>query len=145
MDYQPGLKAILDNSGTLANWALAVMGGSVAALVSTSYERPKTRSVRLMYFLFPLAWVFLVSSVHFGQKLSGRFIAAQLSPAPDNVRRILIAMNNDFLRQYHWLIAGLITVFLWLFCFLVWWVFYATKDSDKKRPVTRPGRVADGN
>jgi hypothetical protein len=58
MDYQPGLKAILDNSGTLVNWALAVAAGSVAAIVSTSYERPRTRLGRMIYLLFPLAWFF---------------------------------------------------------------------------------------
>ena len=59
MDYQPGLKAILDNSATLVNWALAVVGGSVAAIIGSSYERPKTWRGRLMYLLFPPAWVFL--------------------------------------------------------------------------------------
>jgi hypothetical protein len=60
MDNQPGLKAILDNSATLVSWALAIVGGTVAALIGSSYERPKTWRGRLIYLLFVPAWFFLI-------------------------------------------------------------------------------------
>jgi len=96
MDYQPGLKAILDNSTTLVNWALAVVGGSVAAIIGSSYERPKMWRGRLMYLLFPPAWVFLGLSILAGRQISGRFIAAQLVSDQETIRKILNQMNDDF-------------------------------------------------
>jgi hypothetical protein len=145
MDYQPGLKAILDNSGTLVNWGLAMMGGSVAALIGTSYERPKTRRGRMMYCLFPVAWIFLGLSVRTGEQISGRFIAAQLAPTPENVRAILMGMNHDFVCQYLMLLLGLLVMFAWLIWFLVWWIFFETKGSEKKHSPIPPSRATSGD
>ena len=135
MDYQPGLKAILDNSATLVNWALAVMGGSIVVILGTAYERPKTWRGRLMYGFFPLAWPFLFCSVQAGERISQRFIAAQLDPAPENVRKVLMSMNADFSNQYNMLLFGLILMGAWLLCFLIWWVFSAPKKSEKEDSV----------
>ena len=115
MDYQPGLKAILDNSGTLVSWALAVVGGSVAALIGSSYERPKTWRGRLIYLLFPLISriVYLCGRANFS-----RFIAAQVKPDPENVRNILMLMNDDFHFQLLMLQMGL------AFCLCGYYVFW---------------------
>jgi hypothetical protein len=147
IDYQPGLKAILDNSVTLVNWALAALGGSVAALIGTSYERPKTLNARMIYWLFPLGWFFLVWSIYQGQQISGRFIAAQIAAAKhdaanqETVRTILIATNSDFDSQQFTLTAGLVTLSLWLLCFLVW--FICNPESEKKDSSTTAADAGD--
>jgi hypothetical protein len=132
MDFHPGLKAIVDSSGTMISWALAVAAGSVVALVSTSYERPKTPRGRTMYLLFPPAWTCLGASVYCGQQISQRFIAAQLSADPENVRKILEQMNGDYVRQSGLLIAGLAILLVWLLCFVVWWIWCAPTTPPKK-------------
>jgi hypothetical protein len=129
MDYQPGLKAILDNSGTLVNWALAVAAGSVAAIVSTSYERPRTRFGRMIYLLFPLAWFFLGKSIYAGEQISRRFIAAQVV-TPAQARKILELMQADFLHQW-WMLLRELT--------LRPWIWYAPAPQ-KKRPSPTPPR-----
>jgi hypothetical protein len=132
MDFQPGLKAIVDSSGTMVSWALAVLGGSVVALLSTSYERPKTRRGRAMYLLFPPAWVLLGASVYCGKQITQRFVAAQLSPDLENVRKILKHMNVDYLHQSGFLISGLAILLVWLLWFVTWWIWVAPGTSTKK-------------
>lgn len=132
MDYQPGLKAILDNSATLINWALAVMGGSVAAVIGSSYERPKTWSDRLMYVLFVPAWIVLGLSIFKGKQISGSFIAAQFATREETIHDILNRMNDGFLFQWSMLESGLVVLFVWLIWFLVWFIFFSTRNSEKK-------------
>jgi hypothetical protein len=139
MDYQPGLKAILDNSGTLVTWALAVGGASVAAMISTSYERPKTWRGRLIYLLFPLAWLFLGISVYEGQQISKRYIAAQLVCEQDRLS-ILRAMSSDFSYQSLMLITGLAVLFAWLLWFVAWWIWCAPNALEKKHSAAPPSR-----
>ncbi len=145
MDYLPGLKAILDNSATLVNWSLAVIGGSVAAIIGSSYERPKKWRGRLMYLLFPLAWIFLGLSVCAAQQISGRLIAAQLVSDPEAIRNILIHMNNDFRCQWSMLGGGLSVLFVWLLWFLVWLIFWATEGSEKKDSATTSTTTSAGS
>jgi hypothetical protein len=117
MNYLPGLKAILDNSGTLVNWALAVAAGSVAALIGTSYQQPKTRRWRPIYLAFPMAWAFLGRSVFWGEQISRRFIAAQLGK-PVALPKILGLMQSDFLHQWSMLMRGLALLAVWLLLFV---------------------------
>lgn len=144
MDYQSGLKAILDNSATLVNWALAVMGGTVAAVIGSSYERPKTWPERLMYLLFIPAWILLGCSIFAGKQISGRFIAAQLASDPKNVRETIGHMNDDFFFQWSMLESALVVLFVWLIWFLIWFIFFSTKDSEKKNSDGTSGTTNTG-
>jgi hypothetical protein len=132
MDYQPGLKAILDNSAILVTWALAAVAGTIAALIGSSYERPKTWFGRLMYVLFPIAWSFLGWSIYEGQKISSGFIAAQLASDKGNVRKILIDINDEFAWQWLMLAVGLVVLLGWLLWFLGWLIFWAPKAPEKR-------------
>jgi magnesium-transporting ATPase (P-type) len=135
MDYQPGLKAILDSSTLLVNWALALFAGSAAAIVSTSFERPKKQLTRLFYLLFPVAWCFLGSSLWAAQDISRRYVAAQFSHDSENLRNILSKINGDYLRQWQMLAIGLLFLCAWLLWFVVWWIWCAP-DKIKKREST---------
>jgi len=84
-------------------------------------------------------------SVRTGEQISGRFIAAQLAPTPENVRAILMGMNHDFVCQYLMLLLGLLVMFAWLIWFLVWWIFFETKGSEKKQPAIPPSRATSGD
>jgi hypothetical protein len=132
MDYQAGLKAILDSSTLLVNWALALFAGSAAAIVSTSFERPKKRLTRSVYLLFPAAWACLGWSLWAAQKISRHYVAAQLSPGPENVQRVLSKMNNAFLCQWQMLAAGLVFLSVWLCWFVVWWIWFAPEIIKKR-------------
>lgn len=116
----------------------------MAALIGSSYERPKTRRGRLIYLLFPLAWIFLGLSIYAGEQISRRFIAAQVKPDPENVRNILMLMNDDFHFQLLMLQMGLGVLFVWLLCFLAWLIFWATKGSGKKNSATTSTTTAAG-
>lgn len=130
MDYQPGLKAIADNSAVLINWALAVAGGSIATIVGTSHERPKTEDGRLIYLIFPVAWLFLGASIYAGEEISRRFIAAQLNPEESNIRAILSGMNDAFVRQWNCLELALVCFFLWLLVYVCWFISGWNKKAD---------------
>lgn len=122
MDYQTGLKAIADNSAVLINWALAVAGGSIATIVGTSHERPKTEDGRLIYLIFPIAWLFLGASIYAGEEISRRYIAALLDPEERNIRAALSGMNDAFVRQWTWLEVALILFSIWLLVYVCWFI-----------------------
>lgn len=124
------LKLVAKSSATLITWALSVVGGSVAAIVSTSYLRPKNPKVRLIYLLYLPGWLFLGLSVYFGDRVSrhyvaSRFVAAHGSDASayDKVLAIGQKMNADYISQQNMLMLGLLMFGAWLSLFLLWWVF----------------------
>jgi hypothetical protein len=135
MDYQPGLKALLDSSTILVNWALALFAGSAAAIVSTSFEKPKKRLTRLVYFLFPKAWIFLGCSLWAAQNISRRYVAAQFSHDSANLKKLLSKANDDFALQWNMLALGLFVLCAWVVWFIVWWIWWAP-DKVQKRAST---------
>jgi hypothetical protein len=137
MDLQPGFKAIVDNSGVLINWSLALFGGSVAALISTSYRQPNSWKGRLMNLVFIFAWLELGLSIREGFKISKNYIASQFGSDSETVRSTLKAMNRSFENQWLLLAYGLGCMGIWLLCFLAWFIFIDT-GALKRRPVPEP-------
>ena len=122
MDFQTGLEQISSGSAVLVTWALAVVAGSVATIVSTSYLRPMNRAMRSIYLLFIPGWLFLGLSIYYGEKISRRYMAAKLVPE-ENLSKIAKLVNQDFGNQRLMLEIGLLIFALWLVVFLIWWVF----------------------
>ena len=52
MDLLDGLEVVVHGSQLLVTWALMIVAGSIAAIISTSYIRPNNDKVRLIYLLF---------------------------------------------------------------------------------------------
>jgi hypothetical protein len=122
MDFQAGLELVSNGSSVLVTWSLAVVAGSVATIVSTSYLRPMNRSMRYIYLLFIPGWLFLGLSIYYGEKISRRYMAAKFVPE-ENLLKILKLVNQDFGNQRLMLEIGLLVFALWLVTFLIWWVF----------------------
>ena len=98
MDFQVGLEQINNGSAGLVTWALAIVAGSVATIVSTSYLRPMNRAMRCIYLLFIPGWLFLGLSIYYGERISRRLMAAKLVPK-ENLQEIAKLVNLDFGNQ----------------------------------------------
>ena len=122
MDFQVGLEQVNSGSAGLVTWALAVVAGSVATIVSTSYLRPMNRAMRSIYLLFIPGWFFLGLSVYYGERISRRLMAAKLVPR-ESLSEIARFVNQEFGKQRLMLEIGLLFFALWLVIFLIWWVF----------------------
>ena len=116
------MKLAADGSSTMVSWAISIIGGSIAAIVSTSYLRPENPRIRLIYLLYLPAWALLGASIYEGHRLSDHLLAANFGPV-SRVPSIASLMNDDFSRQQSYLATGIDVFGLWLGCFVLWWVF----------------------
>ncbi|HTI08451.1 MAG TPA: hypothetical protein VL832_07830 [Puia sp.] len=117
------IKTISRESGVLSGWALAVLGGSILILVSTSYIRPANKRVRLIYLLFVPGWFFFVYSMYFGDSINRRLIAAVYAHREDVLNDIGRDINAEFTGQMNLFSAGILTFVIWLIAYLLWWIF----------------------
>jgi hypothetical protein len=119
--WREGIQSVAAGSATMVSWALAVAGGSIVTIVSTSYLRPPLR-MRSVYLLFLPGWLLLGMSTYFGDAISRGYLAAQFVPV-DLLPTIARSINHEYVRQQDFLSYGLIVFGLWLVVFLLWWVF----------------------
>lgn len=131
-DLATGLKAVVDSSSTMTTWALAVGAGSVAAIVSTSYMRPRQLWARLFYLLFPVGWLLLAVSIVYGNDIARSGIAAQLTGSREMMVAIGTSMNTAYIAQQSWLMWGLMAFALWLLLYLGWWIWTSNPVGSKK-------------
>jgi hypothetical protein len=122
MDFSIGLEQVSNSSTQLVTWALAIIAGTIATIVSTSYMRPMSKVMRIFYLLYIPGWFFLGYSIYYGDKISRRYIASKLVPE-QNVVDIAKCINQDFGCQQLTLKVGLSIFAVWLVAFLIWWVF----------------------
>ena len=123
------LKQILDSSAQLSTWGLAVFGGTVAAILGTSYPRPIPRRWRLPFLLFVPGWFCVAQSLYLGNAIAGRYLASTMVKEPDILMAISTRINDDYGNQADWLLYSLFCFGAWLMCYLYYWVFV---DSVKK-------------
>ncbi len=116
------LKEIAESSSHLSAWALAVAGGTVGAIVSTSYRRPITLPSRLPYLLFVPGWMCLAASLYMGNRLAGEYLASLLVK-PESSAVIASQINDTYANQWSWLLWSLAFFGCWLLVFLLFWVF----------------------
>jgi len=115
------LEAVGAVSESLVTWSLAVVAGSVAAIVSTSYIRPTSSGIRLAYLLFLPGWGALAGSIVFGDRIARWIVTAHQDPS--RLREISRHISNDFASQQDLFLLGLAPFGLWLVIYLLWWVF----------------------
>ena len=121
-------KSIAQEAHTLATWALGALGGSMALIIGTSHNAPKSRRGRLIYLMFVPAWVCLALSVYCSSLIKRNYLSSMY--AKDNLETMKIIsarMNDSFGIQIHAMNAGILFLSLWLGCYLVWW-YYNSKD-----------------
>ena len=128
--WRAGIKAIAEGSASMVSWALALGGGSIVTIVSTSYLRPP-RKMRLTYFLFVPGWALLSLSVYHGDAISSHYLAAQVGKA-ELLRSIALDMSPEYADQQQYLGYALGVFGLWLLTFLVWWIFGEPQVSSKE-------------
>jgi hypothetical protein len=101
--------------------ALIVLGGSVAALLSTSYLQPRTRRVRLMYVLFLPGWFLLMWSLYRGQEVYSVYLSAlHVADEPPLYYQLETLWRLE--EQSAALYFSLVPFSLWLVIFLLWWI-----------------------
>lgn len=131
MDTLAILKQILDSSAQLSASALAIFGGTVAAILGTSYRRPRQLRWRLPFFLFVPGWFFLGRSMYLGNSIASRYLAATMvKPAEWMV--IATRINDDFANQRDSLLVSLFFFGAWLASYLLYWVLSEIPDKDTK-------------
>ena len=127
-DVTPILDYVLASSAQLSAWALAVAGGSVAAVVSTSYRRPQHLTWRYPFLLFIPGWACIAYSLFAGNNLVGRFLASKMVQ-PDRLRDISSKINDLYDDQRNYLLYSLSFFGLWLVIYLAVWTF--TEEFQK--------------
>jgi hypothetical protein len=129
------LEAAVNLAQTLSQWALLIIGGTLAIIVGTSYYRPDSLKVRSIYLLFIPAWILLAFSISNGSAIQRRYLAFMfLNPAISNyqetVHTILEKVNNEAYWQYVTLEWALLCLGAWLFIYLMWWIGSKGKHDD---------------
>jgi uncharacterized membrane protein len=122
------LKQILDSSAQLSTTGLAVIGGTVAVVVGTSYRRPDAMRWRLPILLFAPGWICVGWSLYLANVIAGRYLASTMVNTSD-LAKIAERVNDDYGNQRFWLLASLIFFGAWLMISLYLWVFV---DTNKK-------------
>jgi hypothetical protein len=126
------LKQIIDSSTQLSAWALAVLGGTVAAIVSTSHRRPDSLCLRMSYLLFLPGWIAVGYSLYLGNVLSGKYLAS-LMVKRDQIATIASQVNDAYAGQRLYLLWSLAFFGLWLTVFLLYWVFGEPFGETEKK------------
>ncbi len=132
-DICAALKLVTDSSSQLSAWALMVIGGSVAAIVGTSYRRPDARSLRLPFLLFIPGWICLGYSLYLSNGIMGKYLASVMVHNEDIVKDIASQVNDIYGRQRDFLLWSLVFFGVWLLIYLASWIFVETfQKGDKK-------------
>jgi len=134
-----GLKSMAENSRSLMGWALTIIGGSILAIVSTSYLRPLSRKIRLVYLLFIPGWVLVGWSLYYGDSISRRNNAATFMSSRQKLSEIGGLMNREFDYQLTLFKYGLLVFSIWLLIYLIWWVAVDLPRSERQ-PYVFPKR-----
>lgn len=131
-DLPAVLKVVVESSAQLSAWALAVGGGSVLVVVSTSYRRPVRLAVRLPYLLFFPGWAFLGYALYLGNVLSGKYLATLMVKA-DQIHPIASQINDIYGSQRSSLLCALTFFAAWLLIYLLRWVFEKKFHEEKMK------------
>ncbi|RVU02822.1 hypothetical protein EOD41_02475 [Mucilaginibacter limnophilus] len=117
-------KLINEESNRLITWSLSIAGGSILAMISTSYVRPEGIYLYL-YLLFPIGWILLSVSLYFGELATRIYIAGATvnNSSIEDIKQIGREADIKFARQLTYLRWGVFVFFLWLVSYLTWFVF----------------------
>jgi hypothetical protein len=116
---------------TLTSWAFVMIGGSILAILGTSYYRPAALWVRCFYFVFIPGWFFLSWSVYAGTRVQSVYLAALFSSHP-KFDQLRLALNLDSLAQINRMEWGLFCFGIWLTAYIFWWVFHSDPPKETK-------------
>ena len=131
-DITSVMKQVVESSSQLTTWALLVGGGSVAAIVSTSYRRPLLLKFRMPYLLFIPGWCALGYSLYSGDLIMRMHLAMHMV-STTVASKIPQDINNAYRDQQIFLFVALGFFATWLLLYLLNWVFSnSLSDGEKK-------------
>jgi hypothetical protein len=127
-----GLKGFFDVGGDLNQWALVLIGGGLAVMISTSYHSPRW-PWRLMYLvLLPgfgfLGWALWQGSILRRIYAGAVFTARQTGGGLE----LLTAANAALLKQMLAFQVGVALFAVWLLLYTGWWIFVSDGSSQPK-------------
>lgn len=129
-DISLATKEVVAHSSQLTTWALSVFAGTIAAIISTSYIRPKEITLRISSLLFIPGWACLSISIYHGEQLARKYLAS-IMVEQDAAINIISEINDVFSDQRMYFYFALIFFGAWLVVFLLQWVFVQNLTEDK--------------
>jgi len=127
-----GLQAMSAGSVTLTTWALAILGGSLLAVIGSDYLKPTGRA-KTLYLLFIPGWILLGLSLYYGDQLSSSYMAAIFTSDQKRLLTIGTNMNSELWKQKTFLWLSLSVFGIWLVAFLLSWIF-SDREPSKNAP-----------
>jgi len=131
-DITAVIKEVVAYSSQLTTWALAVLGVTVATIISTSYTRPIDQKFRLANLLFIPGWIFLSFSIYHGEQITRKYLAA-IMVKPELIPKLASDINDLFSDQRLCFLVSLMFFGVWLFVFLLQWVFVNSISGSKTK------------
>lgn len=112
---------MLSYSQSLTQWALLLLGGTVAIMVGTEFHRPALRWVRCLWGLFIPGWGCLLMSTLRGTTVQRFYLGYAMGSRSlmDTARD----MNDSSYDQGWWFRLALLPFAFWLVGYLAWWIF----------------------
>lgn len=121
------LKLAVTNAEAITQWALLVVGGTVAILVGSEFRRPKSATVRWCFTLFVPGWLALLRSMYVGSLVSRAYIG-RLSGVSDAATATRLINDNWYL-QIWWFGLAMAVLGAWLVVYLLWWITHEEDSS----------------
>ena len=121
---QKGPETAVAFSQAISQWAVLILGGSVALLLGSSYLRPRTRRGRCWYLLFLPAWGCFLFSLKMGMNAQQNLLALT-NFANANGVATKTELSDSISKQMSTFEAGLSILGIWLLGYLFWWIRHA--------------------
>jgi MFS family permease len=129
----PGVKALVDMSSSLNQWALLVIAGALAVLLSTSYHKPRNWWRLIFFFLVPPLGL-LGRVLERGSLVQGGYTAMLLRPPTEKIaREALNQTNNRLSEQIDAFQCAMMFLAIWLGLYMIWWIFFDNAVEDTKK------------
>jgi hypothetical protein len=118
-----GLKAVTDISVSLNGWALLILGGTLAVMLSNSYRKPPFPYRLIFLIVFPSLGC-LIYALERGSHVQATYAALLLRPRTDAVAHQQFSEANTALAaQVQWFEIAVVLLAIWLALYLIWWIF----------------------
>jgi hypothetical protein len=126
------LEKIVGASDKLSGWGLSIVGGSIVALISSSYLKPTTLKAKQIYLLFVPGWIFIFLSLYYGNNLMQDYIGSlfYIKNETEKFYQSMLCVNKYYSGQIRFFVIGLVFFATWLIAILLWWIY---NDSITKR------------
>lgn len=125
------LARIFEGVVMLNQWAIAMLGGSIAILVASWLRRPERLWVRCTFLLLPTGWWCVAQTLLAGGEIYRTYrvyVTVRVTSPTGGGQRLPMKVLLDALqsigeRQEFWLQLAFVFMGLWLLLLVLYWVF----------------------